>query len=491
MAQQTPHTPVQIPQPNPNNEPGPAGPNGRHPAQDDPVRLAAMANWPRDYIYPFRDVPAPQQDPNNDPGPTDPDGGQLVQDDPALLAEMPNWPQDYIYPVRGVLTPLQDPNNDPNVEPQVPDGSQLAQHVSVDVVGMPNWPQDYIYPVRDFSATSQPDPNNDPGTTEPNGRAPAPAPPVRHASLPIPQPDLNNGTGSIEPNGPQSATMLDRPHDSPIQPDPQNRPDANGSNGGNKPDKNKRQKRGGRQPGVAEIVRQLHPNALYVSRSHAPVATLEEHFKNGRTQITGSENQLATLEQHSGLLKSIQAQVSSFEKNLQEERKLRIQLEEAVAQLPKGNTDLPKGAENRVCETRTTDTQYRYRWDLPRLTGDRFEFEVQAGSDVHVALSSQRQDLDDMYEIVIGGWFNTVSVIRRRKLGYRFARASTPGITSQAEYRKFWITWSSGGTIAAGWGSETRPFMQWTDPNPLPVNYAGYSTGWGRGTGRWKFCHTA
>ncbi|XP_035683940.1 uncharacterized protein LOC118420950 [Branchiostoma floridae] len=142
------------------------------------------------------------------------------------------------------------------------------------------------------------------------------------------------------------------------------------------------------------------------------------------------------------------------------------------------------------CETLSTDTQYRYRWNLPRLTGDRFEFEVQATNDVHVALSSQRHDLANMYEIVIGGWGNTQSVIRRSKQGRNHARASTSGINSNTQYRTFWITWSPDGTIAVGRGGETQPFMQWTDPNPLPITFAGYSTGWGS-TGLWRFCQNA
>ncbi|XP_035689653.1 uncharacterized protein LOC118424952 [Branchiostoma floridae] len=139
------------------------------------------------------------------------------------------------------------------------------------------------------------------------------------------------------------------------------------------------------------------------------------------------------------------------------------------------------------CETHSSDIQYRYRWDLPRLTRGFFTFEVQTNNDVHVALSSMNQDLDDMYEIVIGGWSNTQSVIRRGKQGSNLVTASTPGINSREEYRKFRITWSSDGTIAVERRGETQwTFMQWTDPNPLPINYAGYSTGWGS-DGLWKF----
>ena len=78
-------------------------------------------------------------------------------------------------------------------------------------------------------------------------------------------------------------------------------------------------------------------------------------------------------------------------------------------------------------ETRSTDTQYRYRWDLPRLTESRFTFEVQANNDAFVALSSQNHDMDAMYEIVIGGWANTVSGIRRAKQEHNRATSLAPG----------------------------------------------------------------
>ena len=47
---------------------------------------------------------------------------------------------------------------------------------------------------------------------------------------------------------------------------------------------------------------------------------------------------------------------------------------------------------------------------------DHIEFQVQAASDVHIALSPHLGDAVAMYEIVIGGWGNSLSVIRRCKL---------------------------------------------------------------------------
>ncbi|KAI8512312.1 hypothetical protein Bbelb_089510 [Branchiostoma belcheri] len=139
------------------------------------------------------------------------------------------------------------------------------------------------------------------------------------------------------------------------------------------------------------------------------------------------------------------------------------------------------------CLLKTTDTTYRYRWDSLRLTGPRFTFQVSARNDAFIGLSPANRDVTDMYEILIGGWANTRSAIRRRKLGPNLAFVSTPGIDSPTEFRTFWINCAPDGTISVGKGGVAQPFMSWRDPNPLRVSYAGYSTGWGS-TGRWKFC---
>ncbi|KAI8519677.1 hypothetical protein Bbelb_029340 [Branchiostoma belcheri] len=139
------------------------------------------------------------------------------------------------------------------------------------------------------------------------------------------------------------------------------------------------------------------------------------------------------------------------------------------------------------CSQKATDTTYRYRWDLPQLTGTRFTFQVSANNDAFIGLSPENHDVTNMYEIVIGGWSNTKSAIRRRKQGESRALVSTPGIISPTEYRTFWINLAPDGTISVGKGGVSQPFMSWRDPNPIRVSYAGYSTGWGA-TGRWKFC---
>ena len=56
-----------------------------------------------------------------------------------------------------------------------------------------------------------------------------------------------------------------------------------------------------------------------------------------------------------------------------------------------------------------------YNYHYFSTSMDYIEFQAQAASDVHIALSPHLGDADAMYEIVIGGWGNSHSVIRRCK----------------------------------------------------------------------------
>lgn len=54
-----------------------------------------------------------------------------------------------------------------------------------------------------------------------------------------------------------------------------------------------------------------------------------------------------------------------------------------------------------------TDTTYYYRYLETPVVTNLIEFEAKANNDVHIALSPS-QSSSDLYEIVIGGWGNTV-----------------------------------------------------------------------------------
>ncbi|XP_078665528.1 uncharacterized protein LOC144907954 [Branchiostoma floridae x Branchiostoma belcheri] len=139
------------------------------------------------------------------------------------------------------------------------------------------------------------------------------------------------------------------------------------------------------------------------------------------------------------------------------------------------------------CEdSRSTGNETNYQWDIALPVSSPLTFSVMAENDVHIALSSQAAALNDTYEIVIGGWNNTQSVIRRAPDGDNEVTVSTQDILSSDEFRGFWISWAADGTIAAGRDGESSPFMQWRDPNPLGIAYFGYSTGWGS-AGEFRF----
>ncbi|XP_071941074.1 uncharacterized protein [Antedon mediterranea] len=140
------------------------------------------------------------------------------------------------------------------------------------------------------------------------------------------------------------------------------------------------------------------------------------------------------------------------------------------------------------CINYETNDQYRYRFQLPKFRNDvtRLEFSIKAANDVHIALSSLKEEVRDMYEIVIGGWGNTRSVIRRCKQCTNLVSERRPnGFLNSESFRKFWIDFADS-TISVG--AENEPaFMVYTDDNPLQVLYVGFTTGWGS-NGNFQFC---
>ncbi|XP_072182371.1 C3 and PZP-like alpha-2-macroglobulin domain-containing protein 8 isoform X2 [Diadema setosum] len=131
------------------------------------------------------------------------------------------------------------------------------------------------------------------------------------------------------------------------------------------------------------------------------------------------------------------------------------------------------------------------------LTGStsRVEFEVSANHDAHLALSGINAAERFMYRLVFGAGGNTIFFVQRdcsSAIGDDFAcstAASTTAIeaklTTMPAYDHFWVTFN-GGCIEVGRYGNSVPFMKWTDPNPLPIQFAGVWTGWGS-DGYWKF----
>eukprot|EP00002_Diphylleia_rotans_P005318 TRINITY_DN14443_c0_g1_i1.p1 TRINITY_DN14443_c0_g1~~TRINITY_DN14443_c0_g1_i1.p1 ORF type:complete len:193 (-),score=37.23 TRINITY_DN14443_c0_g1_i1:159-737(-) len=135
----------------------------------------------------------------------------------------------------------------------------------------------------------------------------------------------------------------------------------------------------------------------------------------------------------------------------------------------------------------TTGDDYKYiTAPFNFVAGDVAVIEVQARNDAHILLSSDAEGAGESYEIVIGGWGNTQSVVRRQKQGHGFATLQREGILSSAEPRIFYITFSTSGEIMVGTGITLgrNILLQYTDPSPYAVRHIAVATGWGS-TGVW------
>ena len=102
--------------------------------------------------------------------------------------------------------------------------------------------------------------------------------------------------------------------------------------------------------------------------------------------------------------------------------------------------------------------------------------EVQAPSDAHVLLGG--------YEIVIGGWKNTRSEIRRGKQKEAIATIFHPknnGPLNPNSSSKFWISVVNGSSIAVGYGWEVwlQTFLVAVDKKQNLVDSVAISTGFG------------
>ena len=115
-------------------------------------------------------------------------------------------------------------------------------------------------------------------------------------------------------------------------------------------------------------------------------------------------------------------------------------------------------------------------------------FNVRAKNDAVVRFFTDKKSDKEMYEIVIGGWENTQSVIRRDSLGDNLVTKATANILSATEDRTFWAD-AKNGVVRLGEGPiiGKKIVMSWTDEKPLNTTFVGFLAGWGA-TGDWNAC---
>ncbi|XP_054011257.1 uncharacterized protein LOC128893949 isoform X4 [Hylaeus anthracinus] len=132
---------------------------------------------------------------------------------------------------------------------------------------------------------------------------------------------------------------------------------------------------------------------------------------------------------------------------------------------------------------RALSTEDKLQYNFYPVASGQLQFRVKTPNDAHIALTTGPEEADPMYEVFIGGWSNSKSVIRKNRAKPEAAETETPGILSGDEFRGFWIRWGDG-AISVGKEGEPSSFLTYTDPEPFGIGYFGICTGWGA-SGEW------
>ncbi|XP_019623012.1 PREDICTED: uncharacterized protein LOC109469067 [Branchiostoma belcheri] len=136
-----------------------------------------------------------------------------------------------------------------------------------------------------------------------------------------------------------------------------------------------------------------------------------------------------------------------------------------------------------VCRTFATNRGLSDTFNNPPASSP-VKFKVQATYHVNVLLSSRNYWMPEKYIITIG---NTHSLIRKNDWNRITAEVLATGFLSPTQYKGFWISWTLNGTIAVGREGDVTPFMQFSDPDPLPIRFVGFRT-WKTEYGSLEIC---
>ncbi|XP_069120604.1 uncharacterized protein [Argopecten irradians] len=140
------------------------------------------------------------------------------------------------------------------------------------------------------------------------------------------------------------------------------------------------------------------------------------------------------------------------------------------------------GGHLEVFETKKQLTKLSYIYDYELLqttecaTSDvkAFVFEVRACNDAHVGLKEDQDQYGRLYEIVIGGWDNSRSVIRNKRQQFRAKdRNDEKGLLDCNEYRTFFVGWAGANIQVSKLDPKTSTWvqiLQWQDSSKQPYN---------------------
>ncbi|KAI4481292.1 hypothetical protein M0804_009412 [Polistes exclamans] len=138
---------------------------------------------------------------------------------------------------------------------------------------------------------------------------------------------------------------------------------------------------------------------------------------------------------------------------------------------------------NNLINFTALSTEDKLEYNFYPVTSGQVQFRVKAANDAHIALTTGPHEGEPMYEVFIGGWGNSKSVIRKNRTKPEVAEAETPEILTSNDFRGFWIRWHEG-EITVGKEGEPSSFLSYHDPEPFGIGYFGVCTGWGA-SGEW------
>jgi hypothetical protein len=103
--------------------------------------------------------------------------------------------------------------------------------------------------------------------------------------------------------------------------------------------------------------------------------------------------------------------------------------------------------------------EWRYYFELPWMGQGVVYFAAETITDVHVAISPMPKTVDPMYEIVIGSWRNSTSVIRRKSQGPNLccAHPGSDGPPIKPGLNHYWVSIDAvTRLIKVGWGTQQQ-----------------------------------
>ena len=136
----------------------------------------------------------------------------------------------------------------------------------------------------------------------------------------------------------------------------------------------------------------------------------------------------------------------------------------------------------------STPNHYEYKhWFDVDLTRKCIRLQVKASNDAHVALGCDKSHHGQHWEIVLCGWGNTQSVIRKRNQGPHQA-VHRKKLLDRNGFTAFWIRWDEQGELCVGRGDDEEAdetvMMACPFDKAIPIRLMSVSTGWGS-TGEW------